>query len=162
MKRGAVVLAATLLSACGQSDERSMEVACKELLEISSVNPKKVQVNAISIIGDELKREEAIGMLEAYSGKPIRPAQLAYIDVQYSDTGTPPKQYFVSIDYTDEGGLVPKREKAVCQYYVDSGVTLMAASLNRGANLSSSSEIMDFMLLVGQPKSMDFSGQIKK
>lgn len=162
MKKAALgMLCVVALAGCG-SKENDMEVACKELLEISSANPRKVQINKISMLHAALKKEEAIKELEFYYKGPIGSTQLTYINLLYGDLNKPPRQYFVSIDYTDEGGLSPKRGEAVCRYYVDSEPMLIGASLNRGVHISSRSAIMDFLILRGRPKNMDTIGKIEK
>lgn len=163
MKKAALgMLCVVALAGCG-SKENDMEVACKELLEISSVNPRKVQINKKSLLTAEMEKNDAIEVLQRLSGKPLSVDQSAALDVSYQPGGQPPSSYFVSIDYTDEGGLLPRRGEAFCRFYSDGrGVRLVSAVLAGGVRLSGGEDVFSFLALKGRPKGMSHFGEMER
>ncbi|KVX03972.1 hypothetical protein [Alcaligenes phenolicus] len=163
MKYIAVMLSVVVLAGCGESKEKAMESACQGLLELTVVNPSKVQINKRSLLAAEMEKDDAIEVLQRLSGRPLSIDQSAALDVSYQPGGQPPSSYFASNDYTDEGGILPRRGEAFCRFYSDGrSVRLVSAVLAGSIRLSGREDVFNFLALKGRPKGMSHSGEIER
>lgn len=158
-----VGLFSMVLIGCGANEDEKIESACQELLELTVVNPMKMQINKKSLKSAEMEKDDALEVLERLYGKPVSVDQLAALDISYQPDGKRPKSYFVSIDYTDEGGVIPRRGEAFCRFYSDGGrAQLVSAVLAGDIRLSGGADVFSFFNMKGRAKGMDHFGVVGK